>query len=161
MPPPTDVSLPLSHLPQPVWTSDLNVPGLRFLICKAGTILDPKLVGVKREVRLVAGLGRPSGGHPGNCRLRGPAGLRGGRMTLVFGCRRPEEDHLYREEMLEMAQNGVLHAVHTAYSRLPGQPKVNAAAAPAGGRGDFKSSVWRVPRFTTNSPSLSEPPPQR
>ncbi|XP_039109764.1 nitric oxide synthase, inducible isoform X1 [Hyaena hyaena] len=51
-------------------------------------------------------------------------GLRGGRMTLVFGCRRPEEDHLYREEMLEMAQKGVLHAVHTAYSRLPGQPKV-------------------------------------
>uniref|UniRef100_A0A452UBJ0 Nitric oxide synthase, inducible n=1 Tax=Ursus maritimus TaxID=29073 RepID=A0A452UBJ0_URSMA len=52
-----------------------------------------------------------------------------GRMTLVFGCRRPGEDHLYREEMLEMAQNGVLHEVHTAYSRLPGQPKVNAAAA--------------------------------
>ncbi|XP_047688401.1 nitric oxide synthase, inducible isoform X3 [Prionailurus viverrinus] len=51
-------------------------------------------------------------------------GLRGGRMTLVFGCRRPDEDHLYREEMLEMAQKGVLHEVHTAYSRLPGQPKV-------------------------------------
>uniref|UniRef100_A0A8C9KCC0 Nitric oxide synthase n=1 Tax=Panthera tigris altaica TaxID=74533 RepID=A0A8C9KCC0_PANTA len=47
-----------------------------------------------------------------------------GRMTLVFGCRRPDEDHLYREEMLEMAQKGVLHEVHTAYSRLPGQPKV-------------------------------------
>uniref|UniRef100_A0A452UBM4 Nitric oxide synthase, inducible n=1 Tax=Ursus maritimus TaxID=29073 RepID=A0A452UBM4_URSMA len=55
-------------------------------------------------------------------------GLQAGRMTLVFGCRRPGEDHLYREEMLEMAQNGVLHEVHTAYSRLPGQPKVNAAA---------------------------------
>uniref|UniRef100_A0A8C0RKD0 Nitric oxide synthase n=1 Tax=Canis lupus familiaris TaxID=9615 RepID=A0A8C0RKD0_CANLF len=51
-------------------------------------------------------------------------GLRGSRMTLVFGCRRPDEDHLYREEMLEMAQSGVLHEVHTAYSRLPGQPKV-------------------------------------
>ncbi|XP_032701331.1 nitric oxide synthase, inducible isoform X1 [Lontra canadensis] len=51
-------------------------------------------------------------------------GLQAGRMTLVFGCRRPDEDHLYREEMLEMAQNGVLHEVHTAYSRLPGQPKV-------------------------------------
>ena len=54
-------------------------------------------------------------------------------MTLVFGCRRPDEDHLYREEMLEMAQKGVLHEVHTAYSRLPGQPKVNAAAARAVG----------------------------
>ncbi|XP_058416280.1 nitric oxide synthase, inducible [Diceros bicornis minor] len=51
-------------------------------------------------------------------------GLQGGRMTLVFGCRHPDEDHLYREEMLEMAQKGVLHQVHTAYSRLPGQPKV-------------------------------------
>lgn len=45
-------------------------------------------------------------------------------MTLVFGCRRPDEDHLYQEEMLEMARKGVLHEVHTAYSRLPGQPKV-------------------------------------
>lgn len=45
-------------------------------------------------------------------------------MTLVFGCRRPEEDHLYWEEMLEMARKGVLHEVHTAYSRLPDQPKV-------------------------------------
>ncbi|XP_012503684.1 PREDICTED: nitric oxide synthase, inducible [Propithecus coquereli] len=51
-------------------------------------------------------------------------GLRGGRMTLVFGCRRPDEDHLYQEEMMEMARKGVLHGVHTAYSRLPGKPKV-------------------------------------
>ncbi|XP_059004997.1 nitric oxide synthase, inducible isoform X2 [Mustela lutreola] len=51
-------------------------------------------------------------------------GFQAGHMTLVFGCHRPDEDHLYREEMLEMAQNGVLHEVHTAYSRLPGQPKV-------------------------------------
>ncbi|NP_001268573.1 nitric oxide synthase, inducible [Mesocricetus auratus] len=51
-------------------------------------------------------------------------GLKGGRMTLVFGCRHPEEDHLYREEMQEMAHKGVLHQVHTAYSRLPGKPKV-------------------------------------
>eukprot|EP00069_Balaena_mysticetus_P001883 bmy_15632T0 len=51
-------------------------------------------------------------------------GLQSGRMTLVFGCRRPDEDHLYREEMLEMTRKGVLHEVHTAYSRLPDQPKV-------------------------------------
>uniref|UniRef100_H0WZD7 Nitric oxide synthase n=1 Tax=Otolemur garnettii TaxID=30611 RepID=H0WZD7_OTOGA len=51
-------------------------------------------------------------------------GIQGGRMTLVFGCRRPDEDHLYQEEMLEMAQKGVLHEVHTAYSRLPGKSKV-------------------------------------
>ncbi|CAO2644413.1 Nitric oxide synthase, inducible [Lemmus lemmus] len=51
-------------------------------------------------------------------------GLKGGRMTLVFGCRHPEEDHLYREETQEMARKGVLYQVHTAYSRLPGKPKV-------------------------------------
>ncbi|XP_051014042.1 LOW QUALITY PROTEIN: nitric oxide synthase, inducible [Acomys russatus] len=51
-------------------------------------------------------------------------GLKGGPMTLVFGCRHPEEDHLYREEMHEMVHRGVLHQVHTGYSRLPGKPKV-------------------------------------
>lgn len=45
-------------------------------------------------------------------------------MTLVFGCRHPEEDHLYREEMQEMVRQGVLHQVHTGCSRLPGEPKV-------------------------------------
>lgn len=44
---------------------------------------------------------------------------------MVFGCRHPEEDHLYREEMQEMAHKGVLHEVHTAYSRMPGKPKVS------------------------------------
>ncbi|XP_007935745.1 nitric oxide synthase, inducible [Orycteropus afer afer] len=51
-------------------------------------------------------------------------GLQGGRMTLVFGCRHPDKDHLYREEMLEMSQKGVLQEVYTAYSRLPDRPKV-------------------------------------
>lgn len=45
-------------------------------------------------------------------------------MTLVFGCRHPEEDHLYQEEMQEMVRKGVLSQVHTGYSRLPGKPKV-------------------------------------
>ena len=44
-------------------------------------------------------------------------------MTLVFGCRRPEEDHLYWEEMLEMARKGVLHEVHTAYSTCLTSPR--------------------------------------
>lgn len=53
-------------------------------------------------------------------------------MTLVFGCRHPEEDHLYQEEMQEMVRKGVLFQVHTGYSRLPGKPKVSAAIQQAG-----------------------------
>lgn len=44
---------------------------------------------------------------------------------MVFGCRHPEEDHIYQEEMQEMVRKGVLYQVHTAYSRLPGKPKVS------------------------------------
>ncbi|NXR46173.1 NOS2 protein, partial [Hippolais icterina] len=51
-------------------------------------------------------------------------GLRGGDMTLLFGCRQPELDHIYREETEEMKRKGVLRDIYTAYSRLPGQEKV-------------------------------------
>lgn len=83
-------------------------------------------------------------------------------MTLVFGCRRPDEDHLYQEEMLEMARKGVLHEVHTAYSRLPGQPKVNAVAAAAESGWSLKADWGWGERFLApKSPSLLAPsPPQ-
>lgn len=58
-----------------------------------------------------------------------------------------DEDHIYKEEMLEMARNGVLHEVHTAYSRLPGQPKVNVAAARVLGGAD-----WWVPWLLSSLP---------
>ncbi|KAL2297502.1 hypothetical protein Nmel_016809 [Mimus melanotis] len=51
-------------------------------------------------------------------------GLRAGDMTLVFGCRQPELDHIYREETEDMKRRGVLRDIYTAYSRLPGQDKV-------------------------------------
>uniref|UniRef100_A0A8C5TKU7 Nitric oxide synthase n=1 Tax=Malurus cyaneus samueli TaxID=2593467 RepID=A0A8C5TKU7_9PASS len=53
---------------------------------------------------------------------RGKWGI--GDMTLLFGCRQPELDHIYREEVEEMKRKGVLKNVYTAYSRLPGQAKV-------------------------------------
>ena len=83
-------------------------------------------------------------------------------MTLVFGCRRPDEDHLYQEEMLEMARKGVLHEVHTAYSRLPGQPKVNAVAAAVESGWSLKGRLGGGGRFLApKSPSLLAPsPPQ-
>ncbi|NXD23279.1 NOS2 protein, partial [Spelaeornis formosus] len=51
-------------------------------------------------------------------------GLRGGDMVLLFGCRQPDLDHIYREETEEMKRKGVLTDVYTAYSRLHGQEKV-------------------------------------
>uniref|UniRef100_A0A914LIX6 NADPH--cytochrome P450 reductase n=1 Tax=Meloidogyne incognita TaxID=6306 RepID=A0A914LIX6_MELIC len=41
-----------------------------------------------------------------------------GEMHLYFGCRHPEHDHIYREEMEEFITSGVLTELHVAYSRL-------------------------------------------
>ncbi|XP_067393807.1 nitric oxide synthase, inducible [Emydura macquarii macquarii] len=51
-------------------------------------------------------------------------GIKGSSMTLVFGCRQSDMDHLYREETQEMKRKGVLKEAYTAYSRQPGQAKV-------------------------------------
>uniref|UniRef100_A0A8D2LTW8 Nitric oxide synthase, inducible n=1 Tax=Varanus komodoensis TaxID=61221 RepID=A0A8D2LTW8_VARKO len=49
---------------------------------------------------------------------------KGNGMILLFGCRNTHLDHLYKDEMQEMHQKGVLREVYTAYSREPGCPKV-------------------------------------
>ncbi|KAK2525340.1 nitric oxide synthase, inducible isoform X1 [Columba livia] len=51
-------------------------------------------------------------------------GIKGGDMTLLFGCRQPDMDHIYKEETEEMKRKGVLKDIYTAYSRQPGQAKV-------------------------------------
>ncbi|KAL7986985.1 hypothetical protein Chor_005904 [Crotalus horridus] len=51
-------------------------------------------------------------------------GIQGRGLILLFGCRHSNLDHLYREEMAEMHQKGILQTVYTAYSREPGSPKV-------------------------------------
>nr|XP_056721020.1 nitric oxide synthase, inducible [Euleptes europaea] len=51
-------------------------------------------------------------------------GIKGRGMTLLFGCRYANLDHLYKEETQEMKRKGVLQEVYTAYSREDGQPKV-------------------------------------
>ncbi|MEK4754077.1 cytochrome P450 [Priestia sp. FSL R5-0597] len=45
-----------------------------------------------------------------------------GEAHLYFGCRSPHEDYLYQEE-LENAQNEDVITLHTAFSRVPNQPK--------------------------------------
>ncbi|XP_057207744.1 nitric oxide synthase 2b, inducible [Triplophysa rosa] len=51
-------------------------------------------------------------------------GVKGNPMTLVFGCRGSDLDHLYKDETLDMQDNGTLDIFATAYSRQAGQPKV-------------------------------------
>jgi NADPH-ferrihemoprotein reductase len=45
-----------------------------------------------------------------------------GEAVLFFGCRHPEHDYLYREELEAMAATGILK-LHACFSRVPGQPK--------------------------------------
>lgn len=52
------------------------------------------------------------------------AGLQPAPMTLVFGCRCSQLDHLYREEVQDAQQRGVFGRVLTAFSREPNSPKV-------------------------------------
>ncbi|XP_039593239.1 nitric oxide synthase, endothelial-like [Polypterus senegalus] len=44
-------------------------------------------------------------------------GKKPGDMILVFGCRKSEWDHIYREDVEEAKSKGALSAVYTAYSR--------------------------------------------
>jgi len=41
---------------------------------------------------------------------------------VFFGCRDPEQDFLYEDELRAFAQAGLVR-LHTAFSRVPGQPK--------------------------------------
>ncbi|KAM9076811.1 nitric oxide synthase 3 isoform 2-T2 [Megaptera novaeangliae] len=50
-------------------------------------------------------------------------GLQPAPMTLVFGCRCSQLDHLYREEVQDAQQRGVFGRVLTAFSREPDSPK--------------------------------------
>ncbi len=47
-----------------------------------------------------------------------------GEMTLYFGCRRSNMDHIYREELMKAHMYGALTKVNVALSREPDQPKV-------------------------------------
>ena len=48
-----------------------------------------------------------------------------GEMTLYFGCRRHDLDHIYKDELGKAKVFGALTDVHVAFSREPGKPKVS------------------------------------
>lgn len=50
-----------------------------------------------------------------------------GAMELYFGCRTPDVDHIYKDEMSKARISGALTEVHVALSREPGQPKACAS----------------------------------
>ncbi|KGP72812.1 bifunctional cytochrome P450/NADPH--P450 reductase [Pontibacillus yanchengensis] len=45
-----------------------------------------------------------------------------GEAHLYYGCRHPEHDYLYKDELTHYEQEGIVH-VHTAFSRIENQPK--------------------------------------
>src|SRR5262249_10898829 len=46
-----------------------------------------------------------------------------GESLLFFGCRDPEQDFIYQDELRELEAQGVT-GLHCAFSRVPGQPKM-------------------------------------
>lgn len=66
-------------------------------------------------------------------------------MTLVFGCRCSQLDHLYRDEVQDARQRGVFGCVLTAFSREPDSPKVRD---PKGTRDSLNLGAWEGPMRT-------------
>ncbi len=47
-----------------------------------------------------------------------------GKTSLYFGCRRPDHDWIYRDEMERWLRDGDLDALAVAFSREPERPRV-------------------------------------
>ncbi len=48
-----------------------------------------------------------------------------GEMIFYFGCRKSSEDELYKKEIEQMVNEGVITSYYPAYSREPHQKKVD------------------------------------
>jgi cytochrome P450/NADPH-cytochrome P450 reductase len=62
-----------------------------------------------------------------------------GESLLFFGCRDPQQDHIYEKELSAYERAGVVK-LHTAFSREPGQPKRYVQQAIAEQAGE----IWRL-----------------
>ena len=67
-----------------------------------------------------------------------------GNMTLYFGCRRSDLDHIYKDELNRAKVAGALTDVHVAFSRDPKQPKVN-----------YSYSIMPAPSYMQSSQMIS------
>jgi len=62
--------------------------------------------------------------------LQTPKGINGygwGKMVLLFGCRQPDLDELYRNEIDDLLKEDVIQSYYPAYSRIPNRKKVNVS----------------------------------
>lgn len=91
------------------------------------------------------------------------AGLQPAPMTLVFGCRCSQLDHLYRDEVQDAQQRGVFGRVLTAFSREPDSPKVRdperAGVTRSQGQGKNRRALQRDARGLAGPALFSVHPP--
>ena len=60
-----------------------------------------------------------------NCKKENDSNTEFGQMHLFYGCRTSAEDNIYKQEIETLLKDGIISNAFMAFSREPGQEKVN------------------------------------